>query len=70
MPTNECNLAPVEFGMLTKTSFLQYEYLSWSIGAFPASHFILDAGIAYSLTLFDEKSPNLFGISALLLAAA
>ena len=65
----ECNLAPVEFGTLANKRFLQYEYLSWCIGAFPASHFIFNAGIAYPLTLFDKKFPNSFGSNALFLGA-
>ena len=66
----ECNLTPVEFSTLTNTRLLQYEYLSWCIGAFPASDFIFNAGIADFMALFDEKFPNSFGSDALLLGAA
>ena len=66
----ECNFTPVEFSTLTNTRLLQYEYLSWCIGAFPASDFIFNAGIAYSMALFNEKFPNSFGSDALLLGAA
>jgi hypothetical protein len=65
----ECNLAPVEFSTLTNTRFLQYEDLSWCIGAFPASNFIFYAGIADFMALFYEKFPNSFGSDALLLGA-
>jgi len=65
----ECNLAPVEFSTLTNTRLLQYEYLSWSISAFPANDFIFDAGISDFMAIFDEKFPNTFGCDALLFGA-
>ncbi len=64
-----CNLAPVKFSTLTNTRLLQYEYFSWCIGAFPASDFIFNAGISYSMAIFDEKFPNTFGCDALLFGA-
>ena len=65
----EGNLAPVEFSTLTNTRLLQHEYLSWCIGAFPASDFVFSTGIADFMALFYEKFPNSFGSDALLLGA-